>query len=67
MESSPAEKDLGILEDEMLYISQLYPGLYQKECGQQGEGGDSAPLLRCGHTPSGILHPALKPPSQDRH
>lgn len=25
--------------------SQLYPGLCQKQCGQQDEGGDSAPLL----------------------
>lgn len=23
----------------------LYPGLYQKQCEQQGEGGDSLPLL----------------------
>ncbi len=25
--------------------SQSYPGLHQKECGQQVEGGDPAPLL----------------------
>jgi len=28
------------------------PGLYQKQRGQQVEGGDSAPLLRSGETPS---------------
>jgi len=30
---------------------QLYPGLHQKQRGQQVEGGDSAPLLRSGETP----------------
>ena len=30
---------------------QPYPGLHQKNCGQQVEGGDSAPLLRSGETP----------------
>ncbi|KAK4829585.1 hypothetical protein QYF61_005685 [Mycteria americana] len=31
--------------------SQPYPGLHQKQRGQQVEGGDSAPLLRAGETP----------------
>ena len=31
--------------------SELYPGLPQKQRGQQGKGGDSAPLLRSGETP----------------
>ena len=30
--------------------SQPYPGLHQKQRGQQVEGGDSAPLLRSGET-----------------
>ena len=30
--------------------SQLCPGLHPKQCGQQGEGGDPAPLL-CGVRP----------------
>ena len=30
--------------------SQPYPGLHHKKCGQQVEGGDSAPLLRSGET-----------------
>ncbi|GAB0178270.1 mitochondrial enolase superfamily member 1 [Grus japonensis] len=53
IESIPAEKDLVMLVDEKLNMSQqcvlaesqLYPGLHQKECGQQVEGGDSPPLL----------------------
>jgi len=46
---------------------QSYPGLHQKQRGQQVEGGDSAPLLCSGETPCGVLHPALEPSAQDRH
>jgi len=46
---------------------QPYPGLHQEKCGQQVEGGDSAPLLRSGETPSGVLPSALEPSAQDRH
>ncbi|RMB97116.1 hypothetical protein DUI87_26400 [Hirundo rustica rustica] len=35
-------------------------GLHPKQCGQQGEGEDSAPLLCSGETPLGTLHPALE-------
>ncbi|GAB0181904.1 cAMP-dependent protein kinase inhibitor alpha [Grus japonensis] len=55
IESSPEEKDLEMCIEEKLSIdsavcthspeSQLCPGLHQKKCDQQVEGGDSAPLL----------------------
>jgi len=47
--------------------SQLYPGLHQEKRGQQGEGGDSAPLLRSRETPPGVLRPALEPPAEEGH
>jgi len=46
---------------------QPYPGLHPQQRGQQGEGGDSAPLLLSGETYPGVLHPALEPSAQDRH
>jgi len=45
---------------------QLHPGLHPQQCGQQLKGGDSAPLLRSGETPPGVLCPALEPSAQDR-
>jgi len=46
---------------------QPYPGLHQKQCGQQVKGGDSTPLLCSGESPSAVLCAALKPSAQDRH
>jgi len=74
IENSPAEEDLGALVDEKLDMSQQcalavpkgqpYPGLQQKQHGQQVEGGDSAPLLRSGETPPGVLCLALETSAQ---
>ena len=72
MESSPEEKDLGVLVDEKFNKelamcghspeSQLHPGLHQEKCGQQVEGGDCSPLLHSDETPPVVLHPGLGPP-----
>jgi len=60
MEHSPAKKDLGVLVGGELDVSQQhaiaapkkqsYPGMHQKQCGQQGEGGDLVPFLCTGES-----------------
>ena len=73
MESSPEEKELGVLVDEKLNMawkrvlaareSQPYPGVHQKKHGQQVKGGDAPSLLCSRETPSGALSSALEPPA----
>jgi len=46
--------------------SQQHPGLHREKCGQQVEGGDSAPLLRSGEAPLGVLCPTLESSVQKR-
>jgi len=46
---------------------QWYPGLHQKQHGQQVEGRDSAPLLHSGEITPGVLHTALEPSTHERH
>ena len=38
-----------------------YPGLHQKKCSQQVEGGDSATLICSDKTPAGVHYPAVEP------
>ncbi|PKU46354.1 rna-directed dna polymerase from mobile element jockey-like [Limosa lapponica baueri] len=58
------QRDLDRLESPE---SQPHPGLHQKKCGQQVEGGDSNPLLSFGETPPGVLCPALESSAQEGH
>jgi len=46
---------------------QPYSGLHPQQYGQPGKAGGSAPLLRSGETPLGVLQPALEPSAQQRH
>jgi len=73
-QSSFVKKDLGVLMDEKLDMSQrcalyiwegqLYPGLHQKRGGQLGEGDDCSLLLWPCETPSRVLCLAWGPSTE---
>ncbi|KAK4815809.1 hypothetical protein QYF61_007249 [Mycteria americana] len=73
IESSPAEKELEVLVNEKLDMSQQCALTAQKAnhiswaASKKVEGGDSATLLCSGETPPGIVCPVLESSAQERN
>ena len=70
MESSPKEKDLGVLVDGKLTMSQQCAPVCwaaSRAVWAAGRGGDSPPLLRSHQTPPAVLCPALGAPTSEGH
>ena len=72
LESSAVERDLGVLVDDKLTMSQQlqegqwHPGVHEEKCDQQVEGGSPSPLHCPSKASSGLLCPVLGSPVQER-
>ena len=75
LERRSAEKDLGVLVDNRLVMSQMCALVARmangilgciKECGQQVRGGDPPPLLCPGQASPGVLYPVLSSLAEKR-
>jgi len=74
IESSPEEKDLGVLVDKKLSMTWQYAlrrptvsWATSKAAWPAGRGRGFCPSAPLGETPPGVLHPALEPSAQERH